>query len=424
MSTRPVRDAGALAARADDMAAAALRELPEALVVAFDPELRVIAHAGRSLLESAGSHAHACKGEPVAAIFPPAVWAELEQLFESALEGETRSRQVAGERRLLVDVGPLAGREGEEVLGGVAVVLDGSARTRAQAENGRVDAFEEVFERAPTGTALLDPQWRWLLVNHALCEITGFTAQELIGRPFEAVVQPAAGPEEAEGRRALLAGELAVLQGERTYLNAAGERLAAIVSVSLVRGEDGSPLHFIAQLQDISERKQLEERLRHLADHDPLTGLRNRRLFDHDLDMQVARSRRYHEVAGLVLLDLDNFKRVNDEHGHGAGDQALRQVARALRARLRGTDLIARLGGDEFAVLLPHVDRSGLAIVALGLSKVVRACSVEVGALVLHPSASVGYTLIDEDCASAGEVFERADRAMYEAKRAGRPAGG
>ena len=130
-----------------------------------------------------------------------------------------------------------------------------------------------------------------------------------------------------------------------------------------MRDRDGAPLHYIAQLQDISERKRLEEHLRHLADHDPLTGLRNRRLFEHDLRLQVARSRRYGEQAALMVIDLDDFKRVNDRHGHKVGDDTLKAVARALTRRLRETDLVARLGGDEFAVLLPHIDRKGLSTV-------------------------------------------------------------
>jgi diguanylate cyclase (GGDEF)-like protein len=191
-----------------------------------------------------------------------------------------------------------------------------------------------------------------------------------------------------------------------------------------VRDPEGAPLQLIAQLQDISQRKQLEEDLRHLADHDPLTGLRNRRLFEHDLKLQVARSQRYGEQAALMVIHLDYFKRLNDEHGHVIADETLRAVARGLSRRLRQSDLLARLGGDEFAVLLPHADGEGAAVVADGLARVIRACGVDVGDDVLHPAASIGFALIDHGSESAEQVLAEAGRAMYTAKRAkaGQPA--
>ena len=216
----------------------------------------------------------------------------------------------------------------------------------------------------------------------------------------------------------LVAGAIPAFQVEKRYFNAAGEIVSAILSMSLVRDGESAPVHFIAQLQDISERKLLEEYLRHLADHDPLTGLRNRRLFEHDLQLQVARSRRYGECAAVMVVDLDAFKQINDLHGHKVGDDALQAVATALTRRLRETDLVARLGGDEFAVLLPHADEQGTALVAEGLARVIAACSVDVGDTVVHPSGSVGVAMIDQQTLSAEQVLVEADRAMYAAKRA------
>jgi diguanylate cyclase (GGDEF)-like protein len=186
--------------------------------------------------------------------------------------------------------------------------------------------------------------------------------------------------------------------------------------MSLVRDRDGAPLHYIAQLQDISERKRLEENLRQLADHDPLTGLRNRRLFEHDLRLQVARSQRYGETAGLLVIDLDSFEQVNDRHGEKVGDEVLKTLARALTRRLRQTDLVARLGADEFAVLLPHIDAEGMTVVAEGLSRVIPAYSIDTGATVLHLSASIGTTLIDRRTAPPEQILAEALHAMHLAK--------
>jgi diguanylate cyclase (GGDEF)-like protein/PAS domain S-box-containing protein len=417
-----------------DLDRAALQELPEALIVGFDQELRFILAAGPALTRM-GNPAACGDGQLLADAFPAEVWKPIEPLFRSALAGEIRSRELwtAGQRHcLMVDVGPLrvsgapAAAEGETVVaGGLAVILDVTARRRSDELEAQPQAgFAEVFERAPLGTGLLDLDGRWLLVNRALCEITGYTLDELIGKRFDGIVHPDDAHNDSEQRQLLLAGELSAYQIEKRYFDAAGETVSAIFSLSLVRDPDGAPLHFIAQLQDISARKQLEEHLRHLADHDPLTGLRNRRLFEHDLRLQVARSQRYGEQAALLVIDLDDFKRVNDEHGHLVGDRTLRAVARALTRRLRQTDLVARLGGDEFAVLVPHVDADGAHVVAEGLMRVIPSCGVEVGDDVVHPSASVGFALIDQRCEGAEQILVQADRAMYEVKRAklGQPA--
>jgi len=426
--TEPTPQNDEVIASADSAAAAALRELPEALILVFDRELRFVLTAGHAL-ERVGSSQMWREGEPLQGSFPAPLWKSLEPLFRSALEGETRSREIwTPEQRhcLMVDVGPLrldgggAGEERAGVAGGVAVVLDITARRHADllAHKPHGGDFEEVFERAPIGTALLDRDGRWLLVNRALCDITGYTAQELIGKRFDGIVHPADADNDSQQRRRLLVGEIPAYQVEKRYFDAAGETVSAILSVSLVRDHSGQPLHYIAQLQDISERKRLEEHLRHLADHDPLTGLRNRRLFEHDLKLQVARSQRYGEFAGLMVIDLDDFKSVNDRHGHKIGDDVLKAVARALSRRLRETDLVARLGGDEFAILLPHIDADGMAVVAEGLERVIPGCSVDLGDSVLHPSASIGFAMIDERTPGSDEVLVEADMAMYASKRA------
>jgi diguanylate cyclase (GGDEF)-like protein/PAS domain S-box-containing protein len=435
---------------AGDAAAAALRELPGARVLVFDGELRVILAAGEpgaaveaGTLGADDDPASCRKGAFVGDAFPGSLWRLIEPLFRSALEGETRSREIWSaddSRSLMVDVGPLrvdgtplrvegaaehadaavpGARERAGLACGVAVIVDVTARRAADGAPRPSDGhFEQVFERAPIGTGLMDVEGRWTLVNRALCEITGYTSEELIGRRFAEITHADDVGNDAEGFAQLLAGAIPAFQVEKRYFNAAHETLSAILSISLVRDAQSAPLHFIAQLQDISERKLMEERLRHLADHDHLTGLRNRRLFEHDLRLQVARAQRYGERAAVMVVDLDEFKAINDVHGHKVGDDALRAVATALTRRLRETDVVARLGGDEFAVLLPHADAQGTALVADGLERVIAACGVDAGDAVVHPSGSVGVAMIDSQTLSAEQALMDADRAMYVAKRA------
>jgi diguanylate cyclase (GGDEF)-like protein/PAS domain S-box-containing protein len=412
---------------AERAAAAAGRELPEALILVFDPELRFLLTAGK-VLERLGELEACREGEPLAGAFPAEVWSSMEPLFRSAVQGETRSREIwtAGRRHCLsFDVGPLrVGGPGEAdrnaaPVGGVAVVLDITARRHSAALAGHPDdGFEQVFERAPNGMGLLDTDGRWLLVNNALCDMTGYTAAELIGMRSDGIVHPDDVDSDAAERARLLAGEIPSYRIEKRYFDAAGEIVSAILSMSLVRDRHGIPLQYIAQLQDISERKLLEEHMLLLADHDPLTGLRNRSLFEHDLQLQLARSRRYGEVAGLIVIDVDAFAEVNDSHGQQVGDEMLKALARALTRRLRQSDLVARLDADEFAVLLPHIDREGLAAVAESLSCVIPACSVDIGASVLHPSASLGCVLVHEGIATAEQALDEAERAMLDARRA------
>lgn len=407
-------------------AAAALRELPEALIFAFDRELRFVITAGQALARL-GESSRCREGLPLSGAFPADVWKQVEPLFRSALAGETRSREVwtAGQRHcLMVDTGPLRVHEAEqearkgEIAGGVAVMLDITARRQADLIARQPNGFEEVFEQAPIGTGLLDGDGRWMLVNRAMCEITGYTSEELIGKRFDGIVHPDDVYNHRELQQQLLDGLLPAFQIEKRYFDAAGEVSAGVVSVSLVRNRDGEPLHYIVQLQDASERKELEEHLRRLGDHDELTGLRNRRLFEHDLRLQVARSHRYGEVAGLMVVDLDDFRKVRDAHGPHVADDVLRAVARGLARRLRETDLVARLGGDRFAVLLPHIDRDGLGVVADSLSRVIPACTVDAGAELLHPAASIGFALIDQHTNTAAEALASAERAMHAVKRA------
>jgi diguanylate cyclase (GGDEF)-like protein/PAS domain S-box-containing protein len=419
---------GQLLATADHAASAALRELPEALVIVFDRQLRFVLTAGQAI-ERMGDPDICREGNYVADAFPAEFWERFEPLFSSALEGETRTREIwtAEERHcLMVDAGPLCSDGGPaaadcaNVDGGVAVVLDITARRRADLMTPRrTEGFEEVFEYAPIGTGLIDTEGRWLLVNRALCEITGYTSDELVGKRFDGIMHPEDANNDATDMRRLQNGEIDAYQVEKRYFDAAGETVSAILSMSLVRDRQGQPLHYIAQLQDISARKELEEQLLNLADHDPLTGLRNRRLFEHDLRLQLGRCRRYGETAGLMVLDIDGFRELNRQFGTMVGDETLKAISRALTRRLRETDLIGRLGGDEFAILLPHADEEGLAVVAEGLRRVIPACSVDAGIGVVHPTASIGFVMLHQRSPELRQVLVEAERALNGAKRAG-----
>jgi diguanylate cyclase (GGDEF)-like protein len=163
----------------------------------------------------------------------------------------------------------------------------------------------------------------------------------------------------------------------------------------------------------------MEDRLRRLADYDALTGIRNRRQFERDLAFQIGTCQRYGDQAALLMVDLDEFKRVNDTYGHQVGDEVLKAVAGAIKKRLRGPDTVARRGGDEFAVLLPHVSAEKAASVADDLKRCIAAVTIRVPGASVTPTASVGVAYIDQHVVSNEAVLHEADRAMYAMKRAG-----
>jgi diguanylate cyclase (GGDEF)-like protein/PAS domain S-box-containing protein len=279
-------------------------------------------------------------------------------------------------------------------------------------------AFENAFTHAPIGMALVDVSDRVLRVNDALCRITGYTADQLCARSFRDLSDPHDVDIDAAQHRKLFDGRIPAYQIEKRYQHAWGHAVWVLLSVSLVRDDDGRPAHLIAQVQDISERKELEGRLEHLVDHDFLTGLFNGRRFEEALAQEIKSAARYGCGGAVLLIDLDHFKDVNDRFGHKAGDDLLKTVAAALRGRTRETDVLARLGGDEFGVILPQVDAAQAELVADGIVKALRHQTAMLAEHQIPVTASVGVALFDG--LTNVEILAAADLAMYEAKEAGR----
>jgi diguanylate cyclase (GGDEF)-like protein/PAS domain S-box-containing protein len=168
-------------------------------------------------------------------------------------------------------------------------------------------------------------------------------------------------------------------------------------------------------LSTAAARLRGEEQIRHEAVHDPLTGLANRTLFRDHLEQAVARAERSGVCSGLLFVDLDNFKQVNDAHGHGVGDTVLIELAGRLQAAVRPADTVARLGGDEFVVLCEQVDQASAVALGERLRDAIR-IPLRAGGVVHNLTASVGIALGRED---PDALLGNADRALYRAKAIG-----
>jgi diguanylate cyclase (GGDEF)-like protein len=212
-----------------------------------------------------------------------------------------------------------------------------------------------------------------------------------------------------------MAGEIDSYEMDKRYIKKDGTQIWVLLAVAIVREEDGSPRHFISQVQDISARKQLEAHTRELANRDPVTSLYNRRRFEEELKRQIARCREAGESAALLLLDLDQFKAVNDSDGHIAGDRLIQTVGRALDERVSEPDVVARIGGDEFAVILRDIDLAQARGVAEELRLAIAAADTERSC-----TASLGLCRLHGDVPDAETCFRAVDRAMYRAKGQGR----
>jgi len=295
---------------------------------------------------------------------------------------------------------------------------DGSERGAADAPAFDARALLDLwFENSPMGMTLADPDRRWFKINRAFADMLGYAVQELLESPDQSrFTHPDDVEEDRANIAALIAGDRAMARWDKRYIRADGRLVWACSAMMPLRDDDGRARVLIAQIEDITARREMEHRL-DLAEHDSLTGLGHRATFERACAEQLARCTRYGERAALLLADLDGLKQINDTHGHGAGDDALKTVADALRQRLRASDLAARLGGDEFVVLLPHTTSAEAERIAEEIEEQIAHTAIAVATGVLHTTASIGAADIDTGTPDVQTALENADTSMYAAKR-------
>lgn len=307
-----------------------------------------------------------------------------------------------------------------QAMGHVIAIRDIQERLVAeQALKISEDRFRTAFEFAPIGMALVSMDGRFIQHNTALTDLLGYSAQQLAQASQQEVTHPDDWSQEQEQLRALLMGDVHCLQFEKRMRTYDGRTLWVYASLSLLRKDD-MPVCYLYQLHDVSERKQLEEKMTSLAYVDVLTGLANRRRLMDDVERQMAIARRSNKNFALLFCDLDHFKKVNDTLGHEAGDYLLQVVAKRLTSLLRDTDTVARLGGDEFVILLSDVALPEYAARVANKIKHSIGQGIEIADNTVHVGGSVGISIFPQDGKDAKTLLRNADSALYAAKHAGR----
>ncbi|MFZ2267763.1 MAG: EAL domain-containing protein [Azonexus sp.] len=301
--------------------------------------------------------------------------------------------------------------------GGLVTVYTDITEQRASAE--REQLAQKVFNHTPTGIIFTDEKHRILSSNPATTQMTGYDPAELLGRTvFGLLVQASDLPPETFLDTAMASSSW---YGEQEITQKSGEQFPAGIRVSRVDDpHSGLPAHYIWILADITERREAEERMRHIAQHDALTGLPNRLALLMRLAQLLPEARRHQWSVAIMFLDLDRFKIINDTLGHQVGDELLREVACRLDKVVRETDFVARLGGDEFVVILPGIAAPSDAAIVAG--KIIAALSSQIQAEghELHTSPSIGISIFPDDGPDGDTILKNADTAMYHAKAAGR----
>lgn len=313
--------------------------------------------------------------------------------------------------------------ENGALLGAVMVFKDITQRHEIESLlRDSEERFYSAFDFAAIGMALVAVDGHYLQVNSSLTHILGYSKEELQALSFHDLSQDGECYQMLEHQlHQVPVDALTLFPIEvQCFHKIVGKMVWVLLSGSLVRNEFGEPKYFIIQVQDISERKAIEQQLTYIANHDALTGLMNRQQFHNRLTEALSYSRRHSTKLAVVFLDLDRFKLINDTLGHWIGDLLIQAVAERLKKSFRTNDTLARLGGDEFILLLSEIDHfeDVARIAQKTIDLLTKPFTLEGSDIVI--TASVGISVFPDDGDNGQTLMMNADSAMYLAKERGK----
>jgi diguanylate cyclase (GGDEF)-like protein/PAS domain S-box-containing protein len=388
-----------------------------ALLDALPDEIAVLGPDGSTLAVNRAWHAHAGRHAASQSMMAHEGIASVLAGDTACFETEYRLQTEEGERWFRICATPLEA----EWRGAVVAHTDITARRQSEAEL-RIAAI--AFD-SPEGMMVTDAAGVILQVNQSFTRITGYTSAEVVGRKPCVL---SSGRHDAEFYRAMWSaiGVHGRWQGEIWNRRKNGEVYPELLNIAAVRDAGGAVTHYVASLSDITLSKAASDEIKNLAFYDPLTHLPNRRMLEERLAQALPAAYTGGHCGALMLIDLDNFKTINETLGHSKGDLLLQQAAARLHACLRQGDTVARLGGDEFVVLIEGLSaqpREAAARSEALAGKLAAALNrpYTLGAHQCHSTPSIGITLFHAGLRQKPEeVLMQADIAMYQAKEAGR----
>jgi diguanylate cyclase (GGDEF)-like protein/PAS domain S-box-containing protein len=378
-----------------------------------------ILHHNSAVSEILGYAPDMLIGKPIVTVHPPETHEFALQVVSEMIAGKRNTCPLpilrADGHRLMVETRVEMGYwNGEPAIFGMS--QDISERLLAE-ERQRLAT--SVFDNAHEGIMITNAQGIIIEINSTFSELTGYSREEAVGHTADLLKS---GHHDADFYKTMWATIRSVgyWRGEVWNRKKSGEIFVELLTISSVRNLSDEITHFVAIFSDITQIKQHQQRLEHLAHFDALTQLPNRILLADRLQLAMAQTEREQKMLAVCYLDLDGFKPVNDEYGHAAGDRMLIEVAQRLRQCVRAGDTVSRLGGDEFVLLLAGVSdvhecdhAASRVLAALAAPFAISGNSIVI-------SASIGVTLYPVDGSDADTLLRHADQAMYTAKQAGR----
>ncbi|AXT83941.1 hypothetical protein C6I20_01195 [Aeromicrobium sp. A1-2] len=395
-----------------------MEHLPDMTVVMVDENftIQVVAGAGAMRQGLQGT-----EGRNLSDVSNPDNFALLARLVTQAVDGtegsaELHSSNTGDEHEVVVTPLPADGACPRALILARDVSRDRAhERELVQAK----ERAERIFTDAPHGVAVLSLSGELIQINAALESMIGTSHATVTGTPLNDF---AAAYDDQISRHVAntIAQRGARVETEWTMRNLPGETLHVVVSSRVLEGTEGAADVILTNIVDVSERYRYEQQLAHLADHDALTGLVNRRRFNQELQNHLDDCERHGPSGAVLLLDLDHFKEVNDTLGHNVGDALIASTAALLRSGVRSTDVVARLGGDEFAILLTRADRAAATVVAQGIVDRIRDHARTLDGTMSRVTASIGVATVKAAAEHGGDILALADLTMYDAKDSGR----